>query len=99
MQSYLTANVSPVIDDEDRTDNWSTHISGNPDRDTYADDPFPPGNVQAFHLTTSQAVGAGVWSLLRVGTYDHRFTFLNDVSTRQLMRNRWFVTAIFVRVV
>ncbi len=98
MHSYLTANVSPVIDDEDRTDNWSTHISGSPDGDTYADDPFPPGNVQTFHLTTTQAVGADVWSMLRVGTYDHRFTFLNDVSTRQLMRNRWFVNAIFVRV-
>ena len=35
--------------------------------------------------------------MLRVGTYEHRVTFLNDVSTRQLMRNRWFVNAIFVQ--
>jgi len=97
MQSYLTANVSPVIDDEDRTENWDTHISGSPDGDSYVDEPFPPGNVQMFHLTTSQALAGGVWSMLRVGTYEHRFTFLNDVSTRQLMRNRWFVNAIFVR--
>jgi hypothetical protein len=97
MQSYLTANVSPVIDDEDRTENWRSHISGSPDGGSYVDDPFPPGNVQTFHLTTSQAIAAGVWSMLRVGTYEHRFTFLNDVSTRQLMRNRWFVNAIFVR--
>ena len=97
MQSHLTANVSPVIDDEDRTDNWETHIGGSPDGDSYIDDAFPPGNVQMFHLTTTQALAAGVWSMLRVGTYEHRFTFLNDVSTRQLMRNRWFVNAIFVR--
>ena len=97
MQSYLTANVSPVIDDEDRTENWRTHIGGSPDGDSYVDEPFPPGNVQMFHLTTSQALAGGVWSMLRVGTYEHRFTFLNDVSTRQLMRNRWFVNAIFVR--
>ena len=50
-----------------------------------------------FHLTTSQALAGGVPSMLRVGTYEHRFTFLNDVSTRQLMRNRWFVSGIFVR--
>jgi hypothetical protein len=98
MQSYLTANVSPVIDDEDKTDNWDAHIGGSPDGDSYIDEPFPPGNVQMFHLTTSQALAGGVWSMLRVGTYEHRFTFLNDVSTRQLMRNRWFVNAIFVRV-
>jgi len=97
MQSHLTANVSPVIGDEDRTENWQTHFSGSPDGATYVDDPFPPANVQTFHLTTTQALAGGVWSMLRVGTYDHRFTFLNDVSTRQLMRNRWFVNAIFVR--
>ena len=97
MQSYITVNVSPVIDDEDRTETWDTHISGSPDGDSYVDEPFPPGNVQMFHLTTSQALAGGVWSMLRVGTYEHRFTFLNDVSTRQLMRNRWFVNAIFVR--
>jgi hypothetical protein len=98
MQSYLTANVSPVIDDEDKTETWDAHIGGSPDGDSYIDEPFPPGNVQMFHLTTSQALAGGVWSMLRVGTYEHRFTFLNDVSTRQLMRNRWFVNAIFVRV-
>ncbi len=97
MFSHITANVSPVIDDEDRTQIWQADIAGNPDNASYIDDPFPPGNVQTFHLTTSQAVAGGVWSMLRVGTYEHRFTFLNDVSTRQLMRNRWFVNAIFVQ--
>ena len=97
MFSHITANVSPVIDDEDRTQIWQADITGNPDNANYIDDPFPPGNVQTFHLTTSQAVAGGVWSMLRVGTYEHRFTFLNDVSTRQLMRNRWFVNAIFVQ--
>ena len=97
MQSHITANVSPVIDDEDRTQIWSADVSGSPDDSTTADDPFPPSNVQMFHLTTSQALAGGVWSMLRVGTYEHRFTLLNDVSTSQLMRNRWFVNAIFVR--
>jgi hypothetical protein len=99
MTSQITANVSPVIDDEDVTENWAFDIGGNPDGETYADDAFPGGDVRFFNLRTTQPVLANVWSMLRVGTRDDRWTVLNDVSTNQLMRNRWFVNAIFVRMV
>jgi hypothetical protein len=98
MSSHITASVSPIVGDEDLLPIWDMDITGNPDDGTYyTDDKYPPGNLQTFHLTTSQAALGGAWTLVRVGTFDRRQAYMNDVSTSQLMRNHWFVIGVFLR--
>jgi hypothetical protein len=98
MHSYITANVSPAIVDEDRTESWWSHSWGNPDSHTYGGDVIAPDSILWFHLVTSDPIPAGAWTYIKVGTYDYRFAFLNDVSTDAIMRNWWYVEELWFDV-
>jgi hypothetical protein len=97
MHSNFTVNVSPVQADEDRHEMWQVDLDTDDDG-TWNDEHYPPANVQWVHMTTSQPVMAGLWTLVKVGTFDNRYTFLNDMSTSQMMRNRWFVNGVIVKM-
>jgi hypothetical protein len=96
--SYMTVNVSPVAADKDYQQIWWAWAKGNPDDTTYQNDWYTPGSLHWFHLSTSMPIPANAWTLLKVGTHDYRWTWLNDVSTWQMMRNRWLVEQIWVDV-
>jgi hypothetical protein len=97
--SHLTVNVSPVLLDQDEMQIWWAWAKGNPDSKTYQNDWYTPGSIHWFHMTSSAPIPANTWTLLKVGTYDHRFTWVNDVSTWQMMRNRWFLEELYVDVI
>jgi hypothetical protein len=97
MHSHFTVNVSPVQADEDRQEMWHVDLDTD-DSGTWNEEHYPPTNVQWVHMTTSQPVTAGLWTLIKVGTFDNRYTFLNDMSTSQMMRNRWFINGVIVKM-
>jgi hypothetical protein len=99
MWSHLTVNVSPVLADKDEMQIWWAWAKGSPDSKTYQNDWYTPGTVHWFHMTTSAPIPANSWTLLKVGTYDRRYTWLNDVSTWQMMRNRWYLEELYVDVI
>jgi hypothetical protein len=99
MWSHLTVNVSPVLADQDSMQIWWAWAKGNPNSKTYLNDWYTPGQALWFNMKTSAPVPANIWTLVKVGTYDKRYTWLNDVSTWQMMRNRWFVESLWIDVV
>ncbi|GEM_PF-5089220 len=96
--SYLTANVSPVIADEDETQSWYARITGSPDNRTYDNDWYTPNAVRWFHMVTTDPIPADAWSLIKIGTHDIRNTGLNDVSSSQSMRNMWLVEKVYADI-
>jgi hypothetical protein len=98
MRNYLTVNVSPAIEDEDRTQAWSSHTWGSPDDTTYGGNVITPNSVIWFHLTTEQPVPANAWSYIKVGTYDRHNSYINDVETNAIMRSRWYFEELQFRV-
>jgi hypothetical protein len=95
--SNFTVNVSPLQADEERHEMWQVDLDTDDDG-TWNEVHYPPTNVQWVHMTTSQPVVAGLWTLIKVGTFDNRYTFLNDMSTTQMMRNRWFINGVIVKM-
>jgi hypothetical protein len=98
MHSYITVNVSPSMVDEERSESWWSHAWGNPDSTTYVNDWIAPNSVIWFHLVTSDPIPAGAWTYIKVGTYDHHQSVLNDVSTDSLMRNWWYFEELWFDV-
>ena len=101
MNSYLTVNVSPTYDDEDRTLVWKHKIPTPPWRKTrtYSDNKIAPNSIQWYRLITEQPVPNNAWSTIWIGTYDEHINAADDVSIESTMRNRWFIEEIYVHVI
>jgi hypothetical protein len=97
-RAYMTVNVSPHLVDQEANQIWWSWASGSPDNKTYVNDWYNPNGVYWFHLKTSDPIPANQWSLIKVGTKAYRWTWMNDVETWQMMRNRWFIEEVYVDI-
>jgi hypothetical protein len=97
MNSYITVNVSPVLADEETSVAWRAHTEGNPNNMTYSNDVIRPNSILFFHFITSDPV-PDAWTYISFGTFDHRWEFLNDVSTTSIMRNWWYISSFSLDV-
>lgn len=94
--SGFSVYTTGVWADRDVRNVWHASITWDENGHWVSDHVSKGGNAFVAQ-TTSQPVVANQWVLLEVGTYDSRGAFLNDMSTCQMMRNRWSVNGVIVR--